>query len=377
MSMLPNTVHTRISRESIRPHQTLRKVVTLLVSVAICIQFMLNFYLSNDSADADITFYVVPECIDTLKNELNKSKYLFYSKLVNMTSQMATIEDSDYCLATQSCALSTESRINLEKKCKKIVVLDFQPTPQYQNRSITDYSKYHFVYSNCRSEHFRSDKDVCAPLFANTNCRPNSRDRQYSVSFKGPIYVSGEGMYRYQMQWLNHTPHSFIHFTCDDPTNHEKLYQSNIKSVSLDKECNRFNASYYLPKDHCAALNATFVLTPGGRQPASYRLMEALSVHAIPIPLYDIQDNLVPLPFHRTIDWMKCTRVFTEIYQVERFIQSDDAVVRDLIDNCANIYDTHFSTFKVALESWNRELSAVFSMNYYYLFADLFMMSRY
>ena len=313
--------------------------------------------VTPSSSSASMKFYLVPVCPYEY-NEINKNTITFYNRLVSLKSYQTNINDADYCLTSYSCIRSADIKANLEYYCKKIVVLNLQPYAS-KIKSLDSNSKYHLLYSNCR--YVRKDKDVCAPLFAKANCQPNDYNRQYSVSFKGTIYNSDEGMFRYTIKWLNQTPNSFIHFSCNQPTNIMNMYNNSVKSVSLDKECDQFNSSYFLSKDYCSTLNASFVLTPGGRQPSSYRFYDALSVGAIPIPYYDRHDIDVPFPFHRSIDWAKCTKVFTEIYEVERLVLTDQVGVRRLIDNCREIYNSHFSTMENIVKSLNKELSIVFN----------------
>ena len=308
-----------------------------------------------------LKFYLAPLCPyeDKLVNHNTK---IFYTRLMNMTSldsYRTNIDDADYCLTSYSCLQFPDKISQLEHTCKKILVVNLQPYASRLHKTIDSNAKYHFLYSNCR--YVRKDRDICAPLRVKVPCPPNSDNRQYLVSFKGTIYTSDEGMFRYTMKWLNHTPNSLILFTCNQTTNFRNLYGSDAKSFSLAKECDEFEDSYSQNIDYCSTLNASFVLAPGGRQPASYRFYDALNVGAIPIPYYDRHDKDVPLPFHRSINWSNCTKVFTDIYEVERFILADIVKVRERIENCRQIYATNFGSMDNVLHSLSRELKIVFN----------------
>ncbi len=337
--------------------------MTLSLQLLLILCFFAVIALIDCIDSASMKFYLVPECPYEY-NEINKNTVTFFDRLRNMTSltsYQTTINNADYCLISYSCLWSSDVKAHIEYNCKKIVVIDLQPFVSRKLLRVISSGgpKYHVLFSNCR--YVRNDIDICAPLFPKIICHPSDYNRRYSVSFKGTVYLSGEGMFRYQMKLLNQTPNSYIHFSCKTRTNIDNMYNHSVKSVSLDKECTQFNSSYFSTTDYCSTLNATFVLTPGGRQPSSYRFYDALSVGAIPIPYYDRHDVNVPLPYHRTVDWTRCTKIFTEIYDIERFILTDQERVRRRIDNCREIYNTHFGAMENIVSSWNKELSVVFS----------------
>lgn len=307
-----------------------------------------------------VKFYSFPECTSILKDQSAASStplvsmYHGFSKTRYATDDITT---ASYCLSASHCIENAELMKRMEEICPKILVLDIGIAPKVQ-KPYSENKKIHFLLSNCRAEYFRPYQDICIPLglTAPIRCTKNNLVRQYVASFVGQIYLNGYGRHRYTLKMLNQTSDVLIKFSCNHRANIKML--DSYGSKYLRDACNEYESSIR-PTDYCQSMNATFVLCPGGRQPPSYRFTEALIVNSIPVPYYESFDRDVPLPFHRVIDWGRCTKVYTDIGDVEKLIQSDQKVVASLLQGCSAIYQSHLSSFEAIMATVNQELQII------------------
>jgi hypothetical protein len=166
-------------------------------------------------------------------------------------------------------------------------------------------SKAMFAESHALSCFHRAGYDISLPLQPKAvypeyrKVPPNAR--KYFLTYKGTTKLDGLGTFRQRLDPL------------DDPGS----------GVVIVSQCHPKKTVSYLPEnvDYCASLsqrysetdyydlmNTTFALIPGGRQPATYRLGEALAAGSIPVwwgPSY-----ILPFATEGGIDWSTCAFAF-------------------------------------------------------------------
>jgi hypothetical protein len=121
------------------------------------------------------------------------------------------------------------------------------------------------------------------------------------LTFKGTIYLDGSGTLCQRLDQL-HDPGSGVVIASRCPPRREvsNLPENLDYCASLTQR--------YSETDYHDLMNTTFALIPGGRQPASYRLGEALAAGSIPVwwgPSY-----ILPFATEGGIDWSTCAFSF-------------------------------------------------------------------
>lgn len=136
-------------------------------------------------------------------------------------------------------------------------------------------------------------------------------ERKYFATFKGKRYMTRAGGFRSSDEFL--TMHNgkdvIITTSCKQKTNNDFLVWHPKSRLGCDHD-----QLLYDRYDYNDLFNSTFGLAPGGRSPASFRLLEILSAGAIPVL---IVDNYVK-PFDTLIQWHQCLVQFhsTEILRI-------------------------------------------------------------
>ena len=320
--------------------------------------FVTNNRIHNMFVGSDTKFFTFHECSNILDKQKFGPSINMYRGLINTSYVTNDISHATYCLSASYCTRDNKLMQRMQEICPKILVVELDYNPRL-GKDLLANSKVHYLLSNCRPQFFRPNQDICVPLSLKTplKCAKNTDfTRRYVASFVGTIYVNSYGRHRYTLKWLNETSDMFIKFTCNGSSNRKRMKSHGSKY--LRTACDRYKSSRS-PSDYCYSLNSTFVLCPGGRQPASYRLLEALMVNSIPVPYYESFDSKIPMPFHRVVDWEQCTKVYAEILDVERLIQSDEKVITGLLKGCSNIYQSHLSSFEMMARTTNQELLAL------------------
>ena len=104
----------------------------------------------------------------------------------------------------------------------------------------------------------------------------------------------------------------------------------------------------YESVEYCDLMtNATFVIVPGGRSPASYRFLEALRSGAIPVLFYEREDKDLAMPYEHVIKWKDCVGgggVLVDIVWVEGAYEVGEDSVRKMQEACRSIYEKYFET---------------------------------
>ncbi|CAM9492023.1 unnamed protein product [Laminaria digitata] len=157
-----------------------------------------------------------------------------------------------------------------------------------------------FAESNMRPCYFRYGYDIAIPLLAkstfNTLRSIAPQDRKYFATFKGSLYLSGNGfLERTAVRSLDGTAINGSRVVVVERC--QKKFKEHLLSRNVEL-CEGLEQEYN-KTDYGDLMNTTFALVPAGRSPATYRLGKALSAGAIPI---FIHQNFVK-PFPGIIPW--------------------------------------------------------------------------
>jgi hypothetical protein len=327
------------------------------------INYLLNSTFNN------LTYYVEERC-DFWQDIFPNVNRTYHSNF-----RVDNPVNATFILGNRQCLLNLVKNESSLKKIfakRNVFLTDMRDLP-ISNRLLIG-SKNHLILANCRNENiiFRNDKkfiqsgfrsyyDVCAPLppkyisnTITTSITSNNNDnavlfdspKAYLLTLKGTVYTGNFGMFRFMLSHL-HDPSRgiIIMLSCNHPTNNRQI--SRIKNSTLKANCDKLAENEYNNKlSYGDSLNSIFVLAPAGRQPASYRFMEAMHIGAIPIPFYERADAAVPLPYSNIIDWSECTQVITSLFEIDSIIHQRKSVIRKRQAACQLIYDTHFSSIE-------------------------------
>ncbi|KAJ7567736.1 hypothetical protein O6H91_01G004500 [Diphasiastrum complanatum] len=129
-------------------------------------------------------------------------------------------------------------------------------------------------------------------------------ERKYFLTFKGTRYLSREGTFRSSAAFrsMHNGVDVIVATTCKHETNDKLLRWQPWRGSKCDEDQAIFDSYHFVE-----LLNTTFGLTPAGRSPASYRMLEVLSVGVIPVL---IADDYV-MPFNTLIKWEHCLLQFS------------------------------------------------------------------
>ncbi|KAJ7570987.1 hypothetical protein O6H91_01G143700 [Diphasiastrum complanatum] len=164
--------------------------------------------------------------------------------------------------------------------------------------------------TNLRTTTYRPHFDISIPLPRLNLDVPSELgslkpfERKYFLTFKGTRYLSREGNFRSSATFRNmhNGVDVIVATTCKHETNDKLLRWQPWRGSKCDNDQVIFD-SY----DFLELLNSTFGLVPAGRSPASYRMLEVLSVGMIPIL---IVENYLR-PFNSLIQWQHCLLQFS------------------------------------------------------------------
>ena len=158
------------------------------------------------------------------------------------------------------------------------------------------------------TDYFRPNFDLAVPILKLSRTQANiericnsqilfHEKRKHFLTFKGSVYLEGTpGSYRWKLLDITQEEDVTIHIKCF------RMHGWHMRTCkNLDK--------LFRTSDYIDLLNTTFALVPGGRQPATYRLIEALSAGAIPVFVYPDVDWIKP--YSHLIDWDKISFTFS------------------------------------------------------------------
>ncbi|KAG5178778.1 exostosin family-domain-containing protein [Tribonema minus] len=157
-----------------------------------------------------------------------------------------------------------------------------------------------FAKSNLAASALRAGYDVAVALppkgaFAHLEPAPAAR-RRYLLTFCGTVYPTRRwrqhGWERMHLLAL-HAPADGVVVVgrCSELRGDHARRENADRCAALRRDYDAY--------DYGDLLNTTFALVPAGRQPATYRLLEAMSAGAIPVVCADDY----ALPFPRLFDW--------------------------------------------------------------------------
>lgn len=207
--------------------------------------------------------------------------------------------------------------------------------------------------SELRETTYRPGFDISIPLPGQKHFTQIQRwqpfDRKYFLTFKGVRYLGEtEGNFRSDSSFkgLHNGKDVIVAVSCDHPTNN-KIRK--LPSTRFAEGCDE-DEEIYQKYDFADLMNSTFCLTPGGRSPASYRLIEALSAGAIPIL---ICDDYVK-PFDSLIQWHQCLLQFSTT-QMHRILPTLRALTKEQVERrqsyCLFIYQEYLKDDETLLRS--------------------------
>ncbi|KAJ7551420.1 hypothetical protein O6H91_06G014700 [Diphasiastrum complanatum] len=177
-------------------------------------------------------------------------------------------------------------------------------------------------------------------------------DMKYFLTFKGTRYLSHEGNFRSSATFrsMHNGVDVIVATTCKHETNDKLLRWQPWRGSKCDKDQAIFDSYEFVE-----LLNSTFGLVPAGRSPASYRMLEVLSVGTIPVL---IADNYVR-PFDSLIQWQYCLLQFStnEMHLILPTLRTMPRLeVEARQRSCQKVFDKFFKDDNVLLNSVIRSL---------------------
>ena len=182
-----------------------------------------------------------------------------------------------------------------------------------------------------------------------------AHSRRFLLTFKGTTLMGEVAYNRHHLHSLYgmESRRVEIHMLCKPHTAHMR-----IKSHHCRKEAAHEQHAMLTFEE---LLNTTFGLVPGGRQQASYRLLETLANGAIPVILEDLP--FLP-PLDSTIPWHTClVRLYDE--DLDKLVPMLEGLlatgrVDSLQRGCLAIYDQYFRTPEMMYTAaWNQTISFI------------------
>ena len=186
-------------------------------------------------------------------------------------------------------------------------------------------------------------------------------NRKYFLTFKGKRYTRPLHPHEMFASEFNRSMLRVLHDTTRDQV---VLFTCHEKDMHFSNHTCTGDGQYCRDRDLCIEddvlyekwsytdlANTTFMLCPGGRSPASYRLIEALSVGAIPIVL---ERDETLLPFHSAIPWARCLFSLreTDVRNLDSMLRSlGISEVEYMHQNCTSIFTKYFSNARAIAET--------------------------
>jgi len=274
-------------------------------------------YLSAEG----LGLYFIPEgCHPTDTRVLN------WKLLLSHTQRERNPHLASFILLDKQCDIKIDGIIVDFAKRKRLIAVDRDPKPTWHENSMykrLGLQNIRFALTNCREPYFRRGHDICIALRPKASCPYISffDAKKYHATFKGTGYFSGYGHHRFLLR-VFHNPSKgvIVAVTTRHVTNDKQInLNTNLTRTKLDVD--ELEAEKF---DYCDLMNSSYAFTPGGRSPASYRLIESLHSGAIPILFFERGDERVVLPYENIINWEDCAKIHIFISQVEHTLLADD-----------------------------------------------------
>ena len=165
--------------------------------------------------------------------------------------------------------------------------------------------------------------------------------RKHFLTFKGSTYREGTaGSYRWNLENIgagHENDDVTIRLQCF------KLHGWHLQEAHRDR-CKRMDEAYE-EADYLDLANTTFALVPGGRQPSSYRLTEALG--AASIPVFVNPDVTWVKPYAHVIDWDSISLTFRpgeEAQILPTLRQLAPEAIVHMRQGVRHVYQTHLGS---------------------------------
>jgi hypothetical protein len=223
----------------------------------------------------NFTFFLYDTC---------KIKHIFNTKksysFINNSHRIYDPYLADIIIGDRLCVYELSLKDKLVKKLfskSNSFLIDNTDSQNWEYNNVPSFNT-HIMATNCRKPLFRDNYDICLPLHAEAKCNlieTNVINKKYLTTVMANEYIEGDGMFRSKLLPL-HNPNNkvYIGLHCNGSTNHYLLKHSANKENYIEY-CKTL--TYIIPMtSYCDSLNSSYVITPGGRQPASYRFMEVL-----------------------------------------------------------------------------------------------------
>ncbi len=164
----------------------------------------------------------------------------------------------------------------------------------------------------------------------------HSDARKHFLTFKGSTYREGTaGSYRWNLENIDtHNDDVTVLLQCF------KLHGWHLQQEHRER-CNRMDEAY-AEADYFDLANTTFALVPGGRQPSSYRLTEALGAASIPVFVNPDIDWVKP--YAHAVDWDSISLTFRpgeEAQILPTLRKLSPEVIADMRRDVRHVYTTY------------------------------------
>ena len=229
------------------------------------------------------------------------------------------------------------------------IIVDFiaRRFSQRGNASARIIGKAMLAKSYMTTNYFRPKFDLPVPILKLSRTKTNmeyirynkmlyNSQRKYFLTFKGSTYKEGTaGSYRWKLLDIEQENDIVIHLQCFKMHGWHKKKEYKHTCDMLDKSYERSNYN--------DLFNTTFALVPGGRQPATYRLTEALSAGALPVFVYPDIDWIKP--YSHIINWDEISFSFTP-QEIPTILPTLRSLTREKIETMRNraleVYTNHY-----------------------------------
>lgn len=308
------------------------------------------------SDDALQTFYIPPTCTPSDTGSLD------WTVLFRHARRTHRVCEAHFAIVDRSCDISHADELKQFAEKRQLIVVERGPSQVWKEEK--KYAAFgpeniRFAATNCRQPYFRKGHDICITLRAKATCATQSfvAKKKYHATFKGTGYFKGYGQHRFLLE-LFHNPDRgiIVAVTTRHVTNDQQiLLTSDLTRIKFNEK-----EQYAKTFEYCDLLNTTFAFVPGGRSPASFRLLEALHSGALPLLFLDRGDGNVVLPYSNIIDWNGCMEPKLYISELEDALTNLTTISKRK-HACSKIFEESFVSDSKQVETFLRSIRALLS----------------
>ena len=305
-----------------------------------------DFPLTSTSA-APWTFFIPEGC------SLTDTRVLSWKLLLNHARRVNTPHLASFALLDKECVVEANSFLISFASQKRLIAVERDPTQNWKKRSIyktLGLENVRYAVTNCREPYFRVGHDICIALRPKTTCTHMTffEQKKYHATFKGTGYFRGYGHHRFLLKVFHNPSKGVIVALTTRHVSNDRQIQltSSLTRIKLDTDEREANVFEY-----CELMNSTYSFTPGGRSPASYRLLESMHSGAIPLLLFERGDEHVSLPYGNIIDWQGCLKIHIFMSEIEQTLLDDGGLLARKT-KCAAILTQFFLNDEVLVNTF-------------------------